>query len=138
MTTVSKRVGRLGVLVGGGPAPGINSTISAAVIEAVNSGLAVVGIYDGFEHLMEGRSDNVRELTIADVSRIRSQGGSVLRTSRANPTRTPQDLDRTVEVLNVLGITHAVTIGGDDTAFSAFEVAKASGGRSESPMPPRR
>ncbi|MEE8151951.1 MAG: 6-phosphofructokinase, partial [candidate division NC10 bacterium] len=38
----------LGILVGGGPAPGINSVISAATIEARNSGLEVVGIYDGF------------------------------------------------------------------------------------------
>ncbi len=42
----------LGILVGGGPAPGINSVISAATIEARNSGLEVVGIYDGFAHLI--------------------------------------------------------------------------------------
>ena len=79
--------GRLGVLVGGGPAPGIKGTITAAVIEAVNSSLDVIGIYDGFEHLMKGREDVIRPLAISDVSRIHSQGGSVLRTSRANPTR---------------------------------------------------
>ena len=39
------RQGRLGVLAGGGPAPGINSAISAAAIEAVNENLEVVGIY---------------------------------------------------------------------------------------------
>ena len=119
---------RLGILVGGGPAPGINSTISAAAIEAVNSGLEVVGIYDGFQHLMEGTSDGMRPLGIADVSRIHFQGGSILRTSRANPTRKPDDLRCTVKVLQELGIGYLVTIGGDDTAFSAFEVAKAAGG----------
>ena len=119
---------RLGILVGGGPAPGINSTISAATIEAVNSGLDVIGILDGFEHLMNGRADTVRPLAISDVSRIHFQGGSILRTSRANPTRRPEDMRRTVQALNELGITYLVTIGGDDTAFSAFEVAKAAKG----------
>ena len=83
MTAESKR---LGILVGGGPAPGINSAISATTIEANNSGLEVIAIYDGYEHLMEGRIDQVRPLDISEVSRIHFQGGSILRTSRANPT----------------------------------------------------
>ncbi len=119
---------RLGILVGGGPAPGINSAISATTIEAVNAGLEVVGLYDGFEHLMEGRANAVRPLTIADVSRIHFQGGSILRTSRMNPTRDPEALRRTVRGLQELAITCLVTIGGDDTAFAAFEVAKAAQG----------
>ena len=96
---------RLGILVGGGPAPGINGTIGAATIEANNSGLEVVGIYDGFEHLMRGRTDAVRPLAIADVSRVHSQGGSILRTSRANPTRAAEDLPRTVGALREMGVT---------------------------------
>jgi 6-phosphofructokinase 1 len=119
---------RLGILVGGGPAPGINSVISAVTIEAINSGLEVIGIYDGFEHLMKGRTDMVRQLTIPDVSRIHFDGGSILRTSRANPTRTPEDLQNTVKALRELSIRYLVTIGGDDTAFSASEVVKAAGG----------
>jgi 6-phosphofructokinase 1 len=119
---------RLGILVGGGPAPGINSVISAVTIEAITSGLEVIGIYDGFEHLMKGRTDMVRQLTIPDVSRIHFDGGSILRTSRANPTRTPEDLQNTVKALRELGIRYLVTIGGDDTAFSVSEVVKAAGG----------
>ena len=119
---------RLGVLVGGGPAPGINSTMSSAVIEAGNSGLEVVGIYDGFEHLMNGTADMVRPLAISDVSRIHFQGGSLLRTSRANPTTSPEALEQTVRVLRELDIGYLVTIGGDDTAFSAYAVAKAAAG----------
>ena len=68
----------------------------------------------------------VRPLTIADVSRIHFQGGSILRTSRANPTQKPGDLDRIVQTLRDLGITFLVTIGGDDTAFAASEIAKAA------------
>src|SRR5690349_17988254 len=77
---------RLGILCGGGPAPGMNSVISAATIEARNSGWDVVGILDGFQHLIEGRTDEVRPLPVTDVSRIHLEGGSVIRTSRANPT----------------------------------------------------
>ncbi|MFA0752139.1 MAG: hypothetical protein SLRJCFUN_002542 [Candidatus Fervidibacter sp.] len=120
---------RLGILVGGGPAPGINSVIGAATIEAINAGLEVIGIYDGFEHLMKGRTEMVRPLTIPDVSRIHFEGGSILRTSRANPTRKAEELQNTVNALRELGIRYLVTIGGDDTAFSASEVAKAAGGQ---------
>jgi 6-phosphofructokinase len=118
----------LSILVGGGPAPGINSVIAAATIEARNSGVRVIGINDGFEHLIAGRTDRVRELGIEDVSRIHSQGGSILRTSRANPTTSPEALDRVVEALRTLGIGYLVTIGGDDTAFSASSVAEHAGG----------
>ncbi len=119
---------RMGILVGGGPAPGINGTISAAAIEAINSGLEVIGIYDGFEHLINGQMDMVRQLTIPDVANIHFLGGSILRTSRANPTRRQEDLQLTVGTLQKLGISYLVTIGGDDTAFAAYEVAKASQG----------
>jgi 6-phosphofructokinase len=119
---------RLGILVGGGPAPGINSAISATVIEAVNEDLEVIGIYDGYEHLMQGRTDMVRPLTIEGVSRIHFQGGSILRTARANPTRHPDDMRRTLQALQSLDISALVTIGGDDTAFATSEVAKAAHG----------
>ncbi len=125
MTTESNRVG---ILVGGGPAPGINSAIGAAAIEARRSGLSVLGIFDGFRHLAAGNVDMVRPLEIADVSRIHSQGGSILRTSRTNPAAKEEDLIRTVDSLRRLGINRLVTIGGDDTAFGAAEVARASDG----------
>ena len=121
------KTGRMGILVGGGPAPGINSAIGAATIEAVNSGLSVVGILDGWKHLAAGRTDMVRSLEIPDVSRIHSQGGSILRTSRTNPARSEEDLRRTVNSIKELGIDYLVTIGGDDTAFGASEVARAAG-----------
>jgi 6-phosphofructokinase 1 len=118
---------RLGILVGGGPSPGINSAISAVVIKAINSGLEVVGLRDGFQHLMDG-PPRVESLTIADVSRVHTTGGSILGTSRANPAGDPAIRSRTAEAIKNLAIDHLVTIGGDDTAFSAYEVARAGGG----------
>ena len=66
---------RLGILVGGGPAPGINSAISACTIEALNNGVQVYGILDGFSHLMAGDTGQVIPLTPADVAFIHSEGG---------------------------------------------------------------
>lgn len=120
---------KLAILVGGGPAPGINSVISAVTIEARNEGLGVLGIYDGFEHLIEGETGFERELNISDVSRIHFQGGSILRTARANPAKSPEDTARVVEMLQNYGVDYLVTIGGDDTAFAASTVAERSGGR---------
>jgi 6-phosphofructokinase 1 len=125
---MASNTSRFGILVGGGPAPGINSAIGAATIEARHLGHDVIGIEDGFEHLMEGRVDLMRPLNIGDVARIHVQGGSILRTSRANPTKDPGDLRRVVETLRKLGVDNLVSIGGEDTAFSAAEVARAAGG----------
>src|SRR5687767_2531169 len=66
----------LAILVGGGPAPGINSVIGAATIRACLEGVEVLGVQDGFEWIMQGRIDRVRTLTIDAVSRIHFRGGS--------------------------------------------------------------
>lgn len=122
------QVRKIGILVGGGPAPGINSAISSAALKGINEGHEVIGILDGFEHLIAGEIEHTVRLDVADVSRIHHQGGSVLRTSRANPTASRSSLERTVESLDRLGVSHLVTIGGDDTAFGAREVAVAANG----------
>jgi 6-phosphofructokinase 1 len=124
----SKRA-RVGILVGGGPAPGINGTIGAVTLEAGSRGHEVLGIYDGFSHLMAGTRDRVKILDHDEVSRIHFQGGSILNTSRANPTKKPEDLGRVVDSLRSLEIGYLVTIGGDDTMYAASQVAKCSAGK---------
>lgn len=119
--------GVLAVLVGGGPAPGINAVISAAAIEAINEGFDVIGIPDGFKWLIRGDTSKVRPLKIDDVSRIHLEGGSMLGTARDNPTTSEQSMRSVVEAFRSLGVTHLVTIGGDDTALSASFVAERSG-----------
>ena len=119
---------RVGIVVGGGPAPGINGAIGAVTLEAGNRGHEVVGIYDGFSHLMAGRTDRIKQLDHDDVSRIHFEGGSILATSRANPTKNSADLAQVVASLKALGIRYLVTIGGDDTMYAASQVAKASAG----------
>src|SRR5687768_5165762 len=114
----------LAILVGGGPAPGINAVISAATIEARNHGLRVLGCYDGFKWLAQGDTQHVIELQINDTSRIHFDGGSIIRTSRTNPTRTPDGIKNVGDALKRLGVEHLISIGGDDTAFSASRLAK--------------
>src|ERR687894_1004170 len=80
----------LAIIVGGGPAPGINAVISAAAIEAINEGFEVVGVQDGFKWLMRGDASKIRPLGINDVSRIHLNGGSILGTARDNPTRSAE------------------------------------------------
>ncbi len=120
---------RLGILVGGGPAPGINGVIAAATIEAINSGLDVVGIYDGYRWIARGDTTHVKQLEIEDVSRIHFTGGSILRTSRTNPAKDATALENAVGALTKLGITHLLCIGGDDTTFGALKIGEAAGGR---------
>ena len=119
----------LAILVGGGPAPGINSVIGAATIRARLEGIDVVGIRDGFEWIMQGDIDHAVPLTIDAVSRVHFRGGSFLGIARANPTKDPALLDRTIDSLLRLGVTMLVTIGGDDTAFSAMNVEARAAGR---------
>jgi 6-phosphofructokinase 1 len=120
---------RLAILVGGGPAPGINSVIASATIEAINCGLRVIGIIDGYRWLAKGDTSHFVELKIENVSRIHFSGGSILRTSRTNPARDEADLERTVRALESLGISYLICIGGDDTTYGAARIAERSRGK---------
>ena len=118
----------LAILVGGGPAPGINSVIGAATIRARLEGLEVLGIRDGFEWLMRGDIDHVMPLSIDATSRIHFRGGSYIGISRANPTSDPDLLDNTISSLLRLNVSQLITIGGDDTAYSAMRLEARAGG----------
>jgi len=121
--------GKLAILVGGGPAPGINSVIGAATIRGAIGGVEVLGIKQGFEGIMQGVTDGIAPLTIEKVSRLHFRGGSFLGTSRANPTKDPKLLQTAHDTLEQLGVTMLITIGGDDTAFSAMKLGEMAAGR---------
>ena len=120
---------KVAILVGGGPAPGINSVIGAATIRCCLEDVEVVGIRDGFESIMLGNIDHVTPLTIDAVSRIHFRGGSVIGTSRANPTTDSKLLENVITSLLRLNVSQLITIGGDDTAFSAMQLERAGAGR---------
>ena len=120
---------KLAILVGGGPAPGINSVIGAATIRAALEGVEVLGIKDGFKWIMEGDISHVEELTIENVSRIHFRGGSYIGIARNNPTKDKKHLENTVTSLLRLNVDKLITIGGDDTAYSALKVDEMADGR---------
>lgn len=119
----------LGILVGGGPAPGINGVIASAAREAIVCGLQVVGIYDGYRDLAAGKIPETATLTLDDVTRIGNSGGSILRTSRTNPAESAATLQRCVAGLTALGVRYLLCIGGDDTTFGASKIADMAGDR---------
>jgi ATP-dependent phosphofructokinase / diphosphate-dependent phosphofructokinase len=119
----------LAILVGGGPAPGINGVIASAAGEAMNCGLRVLGIYDGYRDLAAGAPPKTIELTLDEISRIHNSGGSILRTSRTNPAKDDATLERCIAGLRALDTRYLVCIGGDDTTFGAAKIAERAGAR---------
>jgi 6-phosphofructokinase 1 len=119
---------KIGILVGGGPAPGTNGVISAIALEAIKAGCAPIGFHDGFEWLAQRYTDEQHELTVSEVSRIHLEGGVLLGASRTDITRNPQHLENAISALNKLGIEALITIGGDDLVRSSYAVEKETKG----------
>ncbi len=126
---MNSKSSNVAILVGGGPAPGINSVIAAATIRAVQRGATVIGIRNGFERIMQGDVTDVQPLVPATVHGLHFRGGSYLGASRANPTRDPKHLQAALDAFTRLGVSGLITIGGDDTAYSAAQLAAAAAGR---------
>jgi 6-phosphofructokinase 1 len=117
---------RIGIVVGGGPAPGTNGVISAVAIEAIKVGCVPIGFNDGFDWLAQRYTDEQHELTTEEVSRIHLDGGVLLGTSRRDVTGDPESLENTVAALAKLKIDALVCIGGDDMVRSAVAVERRS------------
>jgi 6-phosphofructokinase 1 len=113
---------RMGVVVGGGPAPGTNGVIAAVAMEAIKVGCTPIGFHDGFDWLAQRYTDEQHELTIDEVSRIHLDGGVILGSSRRDVTRDPESLENTVAALAKLKIDALVCIGGDDMVRSAVAI----------------
>jgi 6-phosphofructokinase len=120
--------GKLAIVVGGGPAPGINGVISAVTYEAVKQGMEVIGVHDGFKWLSKGDTNHVTNLGNEDISRIHLRGGSIIGTSRENPTKNPEKMANVIKALTALGIKYLVTIGGDDTAYTSTRAEQEAHG----------
>ncbi len=119
----------MAILVGGGPAPGVNSVIGAVTIRAIIDGISVIGVQDGFKWIMRGDISHVTDLTIDAVSRIHFLGGAHIGIARDNPTKDKKFLETAVTSLLRLNVDKLITIGGDDTAFSAMKIEETAAGR---------
>jgi len=124
-------VDRIGILTGGGDAPGLNAVIRAVVKSATNSGIECLGIEDSFDGLIH--PERTRPLTPRDVTGILRLGGTILgTTNRGNPFAFPVETkdgtvdysDRCIENFHKLGLGALVVIGGDGTLAIAHEFSK--------------
>ena len=118
----------LAIVVGGGPAPGINGVISAATIEAVSKDIKVIGIMDGFKWLFQGDTSKILHLTEKNAWDIHNRGGSVLRTSREFPGNPKKQFENMIKALKALNIKFLITIGGDGTAYMAKKIEEKTRG----------
>jgi len=121
-------IARIGVLTGGGDAPGLNAVIRAVVKSASNSGMQVIGLEDSFDGLIEPNRSRV--LTPRDVTGILRLGGTILgTTNRGNPFAYPVATsdglhdysDRVVDMYRKMGLDALVVIGGDGTLAIAHQ-----------------
>jgi phosphofructokinase-like protein len=111
---------KVGVLSGGGDAPGINAVFRAIVRKGIqNYGYEIVGIRDGWRGLLEGE---FLPLNLNTVSGILPRGGSILGTSRTNPFKREKGPETILENAEKTGIDAVVVIGGDDTLSVAYKM----------------
>jgi len=118
----------IAIIVGGGPAPGINGVISAAAIEGIKKGKRVIGIVGGFKSLFAGDKKKAVELTIDDVSKIHITGGSILRTSRDFPDKVKERFRVLMSTLKYLKVKSLITIGGEGTLYMARWIEREAKG----------
>ena len=107
---------RIGVLTGGGDCPGLNAVIQAIVVRAEQYGFEVWGIEDGYKGLIEGRAKPLRKEDVRDIYAI---GGTILGSSRKNPTKSEEDIRAVLDNIRKLELDGLITIGGDDTLGAA-------------------
>ncbi|WP_273841738.1 6-phosphofructokinase [Rubrobacter calidifluminis] len=109
-------VRRVGMLTGGGDAPGLNGVIRAVTTRCAGEyGYEVVGIKRGWKGLLAPEDDSVVKLGVEDVRYILQEGGTILLSSRTNPYKNEGDAKKVVDNMERFGIDALVAIGGDDT-----------------------
>lgn len=111
-------ISKVGIFTSGGDAPGMNACIRAAVRTALHAGKSVVGIYHGYQGMIDA---NFQEMNSRSVSNIIQLGGTILKTARCEAFRTPDGRQQAYNNLKTAGIDGLIAIGGDGT-FTGAEV----------------
>ncbi|MCB0310571.1 MAG: 6-phosphofructokinase [Bdellovibrionales bacterium] len=121
------REGRFGIVVSGGPAPGINSTVYSVVDRAERAGYQTIGFCDGFEGALSDPKKLVN-LTAATIAPFRERGGSYLGTSRYNPLADKTRTSLLARLLCENQIDKLVVIGGDGSAYLSYQLSQEMSG----------
>jgi 6-phosphofructokinase 1 len=103
---------RVGILTGGGDCPGLNPAIRGAFMKAMDYGYEMFGIMEGWKGMIEGEG---RVLTLNDVEEIISIGGTIIGTSRTNPFKNPDDVNKVLNNMKELKLDALIALGGEDT-----------------------
>jgi phosphofructokinase-like protein len=112
---------RIGLLTGGGDCPGLNAVIRAVVRKGVRiPDTEFLGFRDGWRGPLEG---DARPLGLADVRGILPRGGTILGSSRTNPFKTDNGVERITKNLSAMGVDALIAIGGEDTLGVATKLA---------------
>src|SRR5438132_6995334 len=114
---------RIGILTGGGDAPGLNAAIRAAARRAFQRGFQVTGIKNGWAGCLN--AGDFESLTPASVRGILPLGGTILGTSRTNPLKEKDGIQQVISVLSREGVDGLVAIGGDDTLSVAAALSES-------------
>lgn len=117
-----KEIKRIGVLTSGGDAPGMNAAIRAVTRLALYKGIEVMGIYNGYQGLIDG---DVKPLHERDVSYIINRGGTMLYTARSTEFREWAGVQKAAATCDKFGIQGVVTLGGDGTFRGAVDLTDA-------------
>ena len=110
----------IGILTGGGDCPGLNNTIRAVTRGAISRGWTVIGIRNGWAGVLK---QDAYPLTVKDTDHLFDVGGTLLGSSRTNPTQTQEDYAKAASIFSDMDLDGLVTIGGDDTLSVAGALA---------------
>lgn len=119
-----KDIRTIGVMTGGGDAPGLNAALRAVVRRAMQAHLRVLGVHHGWKGLIQGK---VEPLTRYSISGILPRGGTILGTSRINPFESDDTLHRIQENWKRFGLDALIVIGGDGTLSAALHMWRDQG-----------
>lgn len=117
--------GNFGIVVSGGPAPGINSVIAAVTICAERAGYKTIGFSGGFRGIVEGEAKNIKHLNSERVLPIANTGGSILRTSRYNPIKEEDRKQKLIDNLRANRVDKLVVIGGEGSAWVSHQLSES-------------
>ena len=115
---------KIGVLTGGGDAPGLNAVIRAVTVKAIRKGHQVIGFTKGWKGALE---KDCEDLTLERVDDIHRQGGTILGSSRTNVGKVKNGFEIVKRNLAELDVEVLVAIGGEDTLGVAKQLSDAGG-----------
>jgi len=112
---------KIGILTGGGDCPGLNAVIRAVVKKGAEYGYEILGVKNGWKGMLEG---DTFPLSADHVSEILPRGGTILGTSRTNPTKEPDGVKKIKDNMKALNMDALIAVGGDDTLGVAHKLSK--------------